>query len=69
MNLDSLTFDTSRGRDGRWTTVNPQFGIRVTRRSRLDAIFDCQREAFARFYEMDADRATARQAGDTRSGP
>jgi hypothetical protein len=56
VNLDGLTFQTSRGRDGKWTTRCPQFDIRVTAKTRVDAIHRCTREAFSRFYEIDAER-------------
>ena len=55
MKLDSLTFDATT-KDGRWTVHNPQFNIRATAANRLDAIAECQRKAFERFYEIDSER-------------
>lgn len=57
--LDSLTF-TATVKDGRWTVHNPQLNIRVTAAGRLDALAECQRKAFARFYEIDAERRLRR---------
>jgi hypothetical protein len=56
MNIDSLTYQTSRGRDGRWTTRCPQLDIRVTASTRIDSLQLCINRSMSRFYELDADR-------------
>ena len=56
MNLDSLTFHTKRRRDGKWVTRCEQVGVQVTARSRVDAIDRATRQAFDKFYEIDAER-------------
>jgi hypothetical protein len=56
VNLDNLTFETSRLRDGRWVTRCPQLDIRATAKTRPDAINNCVNDSFRRFYEIDAER-------------
>jgi len=55
MNIDSLTFNTSKDHD-RWVTVCPQLDVRCTAKTRVEAIAACTDKAFKRFYELDAER-------------
>ncbi len=67
MNLDSLTFHTKRRRDGKWVTRCDQMSVQVTARSRVDAIDRATRQAFDKFYEIDAERRYLQGARRTRT--
>ena len=54
---DKLTFETTRRRDGKWTTRCPQLAtVQATHADRNEAISRCIRAAFDRAAEIDAER-------------
>ena len=67
MTLDNLTFHTKRRRDGKWVTRCEQMSVRVTAQSRVDAIDRATRQAFDKFYEIDAERRYHQGAKRTRT--
>lgn len=52
---DSMVFNTSQLRDGRWKTHCPYVNVTATAKTRADAIQKCVTESFKRFYEIDAE--------------
>jgi hypothetical protein len=65
VNLDRLTFETARQRDGRWVTRCPQLDIRRIAKTRPDAIQACVNESFARAYEIDCESRFPTAEGTT----
>ena len=57
MNIDRLTYETSRQRDGKWVCRCPQLPtVRAVHTDRAEAISRCVREAFTRAAEIAEER-------------